>query len=697
MSRPSSAATLATDIRQLLTAYASLPFTLPSSSRDRYISPRLKKLRSATRPSERATLALQVADRCYARSDFDSALTFYTASLTAALATATLDPAHLITLLRRLGEVQHSLTRYSEAIDTFRTALSLLPFLPSSTSRRERLHLPQTVHLCLGNAFLYWADDDDIPLCTGHERVTEAVHWHRLSVREAQQIAELRGRRTGGGGGRGSSSGVSGLDALVLIGAYINLGNSVVQQIHFDNYELRARHRGIDSDAVAPSIPLDLPSSQLLSSPTAPAVDPLTAPVDVSLSSLSLTELLDHRRQRFLAASALYDSALALAVSYEKVEEQLMVWDNSATLYEAVEDFDQASACIDKAQEAGEAMGAVGYEWQVKRMTMWMRAERWVEALHEARLLREVIEQRAAEGTTREEEEEGQQSMLDVEWVESMWAKVQRKQRLQEDIDHLSRRWQLRAESEEGGKEAESDEADEGRLRSQLSMLHAVVQLCLSLAASNVGLHLHYATALQAHQDAQSLLSGAGRTFPSLSLSVHSFHVHTLVRYLPWLVRMKRDSAEVDDVVQRGEHSMEAAKAALAQGGAGCAGGGRGEAREGAAGVAGGAAAVAVRWNCKGGDGRSAERLAERRDGQCGARVAVGTDAANGGSAERRGRGGGWGSGRRRCGGGREGGSGRRPAADEEVASIAPAGGTGGASFPAMGAVDAGQTAGRGG
>ena len=572
MSRPpSAAATLAADIRQLLAAYVSLPYTLPSFSRDRYVSPRLKKLRSATRPSERASLALQLADRCFDHSDFDSALTFYTASLTSALACSSLEAAHVITLLRRLGEVQHALTQYPAAIDTFHAALSLLPLLPSSTSPRWRLHLPQGVHLCLGNAFLHWADDETIPLHTGHARVTEAVHWYRLSVREARQIAELKtGGRGGGGGGRGAASGVSGVNAVRLINAYVNLGNGVVQQIHFDNYELRARHRGAGSDSVAPLMPLDLPLTDLSSSA---ATDPLTAPVDATLSSLSLSELIEHRRQRFLAGTSLFDSALALAVSYDKVDEQLMVWDNLATLYEAVEDFDQASACIDKAEEAGKALGAMGYEWRLKRMIMWMRAERWIEALREARLLREMIEQRADEQTTREVEQEGRQAMLDVEWVESMWAKVQRKQQLQEDIARLRLPSQLTAESEEEKKEEESQDTEEGRSRAQVSMLHALVQICLSLAASNVGLHLHYATALDAHRNALSLLSTSDRSFPRLSLSAHSFHVHTLVRYLPWLVRMKRDSEEVHDVVQRGEQSMQAAKAALAQGGAGPAGG----------------------------------------------------------------------------------------------------------------------------
>ena len=564
MSRHSSAAVSA-DIRQLLSAYASLSVTPPSSSRDRFISPRLKKLRSATRPSERASLALQMADRSFTRGDYDAALTFYTASLTAALASSSLDPAHLITLLRRLGEVQHALCQYSAAIATFHAALSLLPLLPSSTSRRERLHLPQTVHLSLGNSFLHWADDDDIPLATGHERVTEAVHWHRKSVQEAQQIAELKRNKAGAGG---RSSGVSSQDALVLIGAYVNLGNTVVQQLHFDHYELRARHRGTNSDAINDAIPLPLSSFFPSSSAT---VDPLTAPVDPSLSSLTLSELSEHRRQRFLAASCLFDAALALAVSYDKFEEQLMVWDNSVGLYEAVGDFDRASGCIDKAEEAVAATGAVGYEWRVKRMTMWMRAERWTEALREATRLRETIEQRNVEGVTREVVEEGRQAMLDVDWVEAMWAKVQRKQRLQADVRQLSR--PLEADSEGASREEESEEAEEARLRAHMSTLHALVQVCLSLAASNVGLHLHYATALDAHQSALALLLTTGRPFPRLSLCAHSFHVHTLVRYLPWLVRMKRDSAEVHDIVERGEQSMQAARAALAEGGAGPAGG----------------------------------------------------------------------------------------------------------------------------
>ena len=84
----------------------------------------------------------------------------------------------------------------------------------------------------------------------------------------------------------------------------------------------------------------------------------------------------------------------------------------------------------------------------------------------------------------------------------------------------------------------------------------------------------NYAAALSAHARAIKSLESASQPFPALSLAVHSFHVHTVVRFLPWLVRMRRDTGEVDEVVQRGEQSMRSAKAALSAGGAGVQGGG---------------------------------------------------------------------------------------------------------------------------
>ena len=136
-------------LRQLLTAYRTPRASLPASSRDRFVSARLRKLHLSARPSERAALSLALAEHCYAREEHRLALAFYSASLSHALGCASLDPAHLVTLLRRIGECHHAVAEYAAAVSTYHAALSpasaapaihIAPRAPALAA--DRAHVP---------------------------------------------------------------------------------------------------------------------------------------------------------------------------------------------------------------------------------------------------------------------------------------------------------------------------------------------------------------------------------------------------------------------------------------------------------------------------------------------------------------------------------------------------------------------------
>ena len=203
-------------------------------------------------------------------------------------------------------------------------------------------------------------------------------------------------------------------------------------------------------------------------------------------------------------------------------------------------------------------------------MALWMRAGRWAEAQAEANALREKVHAVAAGKRSRAEEAEDSTALSEVEWILSLSAAVQRKeQRIAISLSPLV------------GEEEEKGEALAQRV---VATCHEVVQLCRSLVRSGVDVALHYAQALSAHQQAMaavssstssdsSLLSSHSPSSPRsqaahissrLRFSVYSYHLSTLVTsYLPWLVRMAREEAEVDGLIQRAESSLAMSSAAL--------------------------------------------------------------------------------------------------------------------------------------
>ena len=85
-------------------------------------------------------------------------------------------------------------------------------------------------------------------------------------------------------------------------------------------------------------------------------MDPLLFPVDESLSTVSTADLLSHRHLRFLSARSAYQVALTLALSYDRHSDVVMVWDDLALLYEAMEEVEEAQQCLVRAEEAGETL-----------------------------------------------------------------------------------------------------------------------------------------------------------------------------------------------------------------------------------------------------------------------------------------------------------------------------------------------------
>ena len=524
MSRPSSSSSSASSLQHSLAAYTA-PVDLPTSHRDAWVTKQLTKYHRSTKPSERSSALLTLSELCFSRAHYADALTFYSALLSLSLSSSSSFPSDsstLITLLRRIGECHHHLRAFPPAISAFHSALGLLSSLPPSAS--PTLRLTYEVQLSLGNAYLDHADDDDASLSLCLSRATLSYTHHHHSVQAARTLAGV-GKVSKG---RAMTAG----HASALLRASMNLGNALVQLIHFDNTELAGRRRTASSAATDSS---SCSSLSPPSSPTSTSADTVSAPVDATLSSLSTSVLQRHRQLRYVAASSLFDTALTLAVSHGKASDAAMVYENSAAMHEAMGQYGEASDCYEKA-----AAGR-GWEWHVQAMLMWMRAERWDEATREAAEVRRRLRSGA--------KDEREAALEQVELVESTWRQVQRKLRLQRDIDRLH---------------DDSKAAVDADLRAQLGMLHALVRACVELAESGVGVEGHWAEALAAHHQAIALMTSVDGQVPAeLSARVHAFHAYTMTRWLPHLIRCKLTMTEVEEAMADALRSISAARASL--------------------------------------------------------------------------------------------------------------------------------------
>ena len=518
-SHPSSSSSCSSSLQRQLSAYA-VSVDVPSSSPDAHLSKLLSKFHHSTKASERVSVLLTLAESAFNRSQPSDALLFYSASLSLSLTSHSLTPdlTSVLTTLRRIGECHHQLHSFPPSFDAFTSALSLLPSLPSSSS--SSLRLQYELHLSLGNAYLDWADADDVPLPTSLARTLLAHRHHSLALQSARSLAGLT-RATP------STRPLTPAHASLVLRAHVNLGNAYTQLLHLDLLEIQGRHR------CAPSAATDSSSSSL-SPPSSPprSVDPTSAPVDDSLSSLPLPLLQRHRLARYHAACACFDTALTLAVAQRPAEARL-VWDNTAALHEAMGHYRQACDCYER------AAGGKGWQWRLQAALMWTRAERWDEAVRAAGEVERAVTGKAGGGGTAREKAEAKEQ---VDTVYALAARVQRLRALQAAVDRTT---------------------GEGGVRAQVRLLHRVADVSAGLAESGVGVEGHWAAAMAAHQQAMAAVAKSTEEVgEEVAAAVRGYFVYSVTRYLPHLARVRRGVGEVEELLGAAGQAIRAARAA---------------------------------------------------------------------------------------------------------------------------------------
>ena len=583
--------------------------TLPATSRNPVVAKLLTRYHSSTKHSEQSNVCLQLANHYFTTQLFRHALPYYAAALSHTVqCNHQHDLFPVLTLLRRLGECHHQLQHYSSAANSFHTALTLLALLCPAATGMTKKHwtLKQELLLSLGNSYQDWCDaEEEKGYTAGRPLALKAKDAHYDSLMVARKLCGMDKSMKEGGGATevvaddntARDKAITNMQATVLARAYINLANTLTQLLHFDNVEREARKRVAATTTSTHCDTTDTSSSS--ASSTSSLDDNQHSNLTSTLSSLATLSLSTPSSAVSLSslAASLYSSALSLAVSHNLVEEEQRVYSNRSTLWEEDSQWQQAEddikqqlkqtrkqrkrnkhsspATVDVLEQAN---------CRARLMTLAVKAGRYEQAVKEAKERRRmVVEAAVGEDEREEREEEVQRAEEEVELMEEIRHSVRVKQttqrlleELEEEMDDTSSdergNKRQRVDQSAGGGSVEVDERSKRLLNSvseHIRLLHRYIDVCLSLAERNVDCHNNYAAALAAHQHALSLLSSLPpattttatttnttaittalltpptTTTDTLTLAVHSYHLYSITRYLPWLLPQQHSADEV--------------------------------------------------------------------------------------------------------------------------------------------------------
>ena len=613
MSRPGP------DVAALLAPY-SRPVRLPSPSScgDAHVARQLQRARQAARPSERLSALLSAAEYSFKKEQHALALNLFSASLSLSLSlpssslSSPASAASLATTLRRVGECHHALQDFPAAIAAFESALPLVSSSSSSSLSVQAERSLQALYLSLGNSFLESGDDEGATLRERRQFVLKAKAYHKLSVDSARKLCGIRQQpqqqqeteakdeqadsRASAGRRKRKEGAMTSGGAQLLVRSYVNLANCLTQLLHFDGCEMQRRQRVAAAQASAAATDS---SSSSCSPPTSPSSSPSSSSAfdaissaDDELPSLSSSALQSHRQARFSAAVSLLESAVALCVSHSLQSDLSTALENTAALYDTAGDAGKAKQYwLRQASEAGGGVAAEA-EARLKVMMMQLRHERWDDALRTASRVRRLLQEA---GDEEVEEALRLQATEETAWVQDVCDSIRRRDELQRDIAAMQEQNEAEEEEEEqelkDGRDAASkrrrmasaaaagagqpmraaedeeqhqqfrhpDSAQLQRVERLLRLLHAQVQLCLSLADSNIAAAAHQAMAFTAHQQAIAAVSSSPCCPPSVVASVHLYHCLSVARCLPGWALTQSSAAETRAALTSARQSLSAA------------------------------------------------------------------------------------------------------------------------------------------
>ena len=541
--------------------------TLPTSSRNPVVAKQLTRYHASTKHSEQAAACLQLANHYFTSELFRHALPYYAASLSHTVQCHSQhDVIPVLTLLRRLGECHQQLQHFSSAANAFQTALSTLSLLCAAGSMsKKHWTLKQELLLSLGNSYQDWCDaEEERGYTAGRPLALKAKDAHYDSLMVARRLCGMD-KSSDDGAEEAAEDGVrdkaiTNMQATVLARAYINLANTLTQLLHFDKVEREAHKRVAATSACADTT--DSSSSSASSLEDSSHESSLASTLS-SLSNLSLASPSTNVSLSTLAAS-LYSSALSLAISHRLVEEEQRVYSNRSTLYEEDGQWQEAEEDIKRELKltrrrkhkstnkhskhaASSADVAEQAACKVRLMTLAVKAGQYEQAVKQAKERRRMVEAGV-------EQEEVDRAAEEVELMEEIRHSVRLKQtterlleHMEEDMDDTDDRAHKRRRVDRAAGTEESEEANQRERAAQrhVRLLHRHIDVCLSLAERNVDSHNNYAAALAAHQHALDIISSLPPTTTALTLAVHSYHLYTITRYLPWLLPQQHSPDEV--------------------------------------------------------------------------------------------------------------------------------------------------------
>ena len=543
---------------------------LPTSSRNPVVAKLLTRYHCSTKHSEQATLCLQLANHYFTSERFRHALPYYAASLSHTVQCQSQhDIFPVLTLLRRLGECHHQLQHHSSAANAFNTALALLAQLcPGSAMTKKYWTFKQEVLLSLGNSYQDWCDaEEEKGYTAGRPLALKAKDAHYESLMVARRLCGMdkSSKEVAGAAEVAEETvrdrAITNMQATVLARAYINLANTLTQLLHYENVEREARKRVAATTAHIDSTDSSSSSSSSLDDSNEPSL----ASTLSSLATLSLAAPSSGVSLSSLAAS-LYSSALSLAISHNLVEEEQRVYSNRSTLWEedgqwqeAEDDLKHELKLARKRKHKPNGKHAAPSTADVieqaacraRLMTLAVKAGRYEQAVKEAKERRRMV---VAAGV---EEEEAERAEEELELMEEIRHNIRLKQTTQQLLDDMEdelddskyerankRRRVDQLAVENGNADASMQESAASQ---HVRLLHRHIDVCLALAERNVNCHNNYAAALASHQHALSLLASlqSCSTAATLTLAVHSYHLYTITRYLPWLLPQQHSPDEV--------------------------------------------------------------------------------------------------------------------------------------------------------
>ena len=541
--------------------------TLPTTSRNPVVAKLLTRYHSSTKHSEQAAVCLQLANHYFTTELFRHALPYYAASLSHTVQCPNQhDLFPVLTLLRRLGECHHQLQHHSSAAHSFHTALTLLTQqCTGSAVTKKHWTFKQEVLLSLGNSYQDWCDaEEEKGYTAGRPLALKAKDAHYESLMVARKLCgvDKSVKETGAVEAADEmvrEKAMTNMQATVLARAYINLANALTQLLHFENVEREARKRVAGTSA-------HIDTTDSSSSSTSSLDDNHDSSLASTLSSLATLSLASPSSSVSLSslAASLYSSALSLAISHSLIEEEQRVYSNRSTLWEEDGQWQEAEDDIKRelklarkrkhkphSKQSSAADVVEQAACKARLMTLAVRAGRYEQAVKEAKERRRMVVEAEVE------EEELERAEEEVELMEEIRHNVRLKQTVQqllEDMEEdLGDREEQRAtkrrrvDYQSAGESMEAEMAVSKHIR----LLHRYIDVCLSLAERNVDCHNNYAAVLAAHQHAILLLSSlqpptiTTDTATRLTLAVHSYHLYTITRYLPWLLPQQHSPDEV--------------------------------------------------------------------------------------------------------------------------------------------------------